>query len=105
MLWASHPPGCGLLVRMQGAQGSLPACGAMASNSSKKSTAGAAAAARANTSRTAASLAPMYLFSSSGPLHGSGGTSRVRCGDAQAWQTRCNQSGRQRQHFAVSAPC
>jgi hypothetical protein len=39
----------------------------MASNSSKNSTQGAAAAARANSSRTAASLWPMYLFSSSGP--------------------------------------
>lgn len=47
---------------------SCPLGGAMASNSSKKSTAGAAAEARANRSRTAASEAPMYLLSSSGPL-------------------------------------
>jgi hypothetical protein len=40
----------------------------MASNSSKKRMQGAAAAARWNSSRTAASLAPMYLLSSSGPL-------------------------------------
>mmetsp|Transcript_25116 Transcript_25116/g.86002 ORF Transcript_25116/g.86002 Transcript_25116/m.86002 type:complete len:200 (-) Transcript_25116:183-782(-) len=47
---------------------SWPLRGAMASNSSKRSTHGAAARARAKTSRTPASDAPMYLFSSSGPL-------------------------------------
>lgn len=56
-------------------------CGAMASNSSKKSRQGAAAAARWNTSRTAASEAPMYLLSSSGPLHVRG---RVQ-GDRREW--------------------
>jgi hypothetical protein len=58
-----------------------PTCGAMASNSSKKSRQGAAAAARWNTSRTAASEAPMYLLSSSGPLHVRG---RVQ-GDGREW--------------------
>lgn len=46
---------------------SCPLGGAMASNSSKNSTQGAAAAALLNSSRTAASLWPMYLFNSSGP--------------------------------------
>lgn len=50
---------------------SCPLGGAMASNSSKNSTQGAAAEARENSSLTAASLWPMYLFSSSGPCSSS----------------------------------
>lgn len=46
---------------------SEPRRGAKASNSSKKRTQGSAARARANSWRTALSLSPTYLFSSSGP--------------------------------------
>lgn len=47
---------------------SEPRRGARASISSKKRTQGCAARARANSCRTARSLSPTYLFSSSGPL-------------------------------------
>ena len=62
---------------------SEPRRGASASSSSKKSTAGAAARARANSWRTARSLSPTYLFSSSGPCGAAWGEhvhqSRVAC--------------------------
>lgn len=48
--------------------GSLDRFGHSASSSSKKITHGALARARENTRRTASSLSPTYLFSSSGPL-------------------------------------
>ena len=47
---------------------SCPRIGARDSNSSKKRIHGVAFWARANKSRTASSLAPMYLLRSSGPL-------------------------------------
>ena len=47
---------------------SCPRFGAMESNSSKNKTHGLADSARSNKSRTDFSLAPIYLFKSSGPL-------------------------------------
>lgn len=49
---------------------SEPRRGARASSSSKKSRHGAAALARLNSWRTARSLSPTHLFSSSGPYQG-----------------------------------